>query len=90
MHVCVTNHGTDFKWSIYRVSQLREFEYCYNGIIWAIVWDPNKVMDIRELSMGGGSRLDRFYFIICLSMCMSTYLCAHPPCAYMRVRAHAP
>ena len=28
----------------------RELEYHYNGIAWTIVWDPNKVIDLR----GGG------------------------------------
>ena len=29
--------GTDFKWSIYRGSRFREFEYRYNGIAYVSV-----------------------------------------------------
>ena len=33
----LTDHGTDFKWSIYGGGRFRELECCYNGIIWAFV-----------------------------------------------------
>ena len=36
-----------------------ELEYHYNGTVWAFVWDQNKVIDIAEWSMCGGSRLER-------------------------------
>ena len=43
---------------------LGRLEYHYNGIIiWAIIWDPNKVSDIGEWSICGGGRLERFYWI---------------------------
>ena len=29
----------------------RKFEYHYSGIVWAILWDPNKVFDIGEWSI---------------------------------------
>ena len=32
---------------------VRELEYCYNGIAWVIVWDPDKVSDIGERSILG-------------------------------------
>ena len=40
---------------------LREFEYCYNGIVWLFVWDPNKAIGIREWLICAGSGLERFY-----------------------------
>ena len=33
----LTNHGTDFKWSIWGGGRFRELEYHYNGIVWALV-----------------------------------------------------
>ena len=47
----------------FRESRFRELEYRYNGVVWAFVWDPNKVINIRELSICGGGRLERFHFI---------------------------
>ena len=41
--------------------RFRELEYGCNGILWAIVWDPNNVMDVREWSICGGGRLERLY-----------------------------
>ena len=38
----------------------RELEYCYNGTVWAIVCDPNIVLDISEWSIRGGGQLERF------------------------------
>ena len=46
-----------------------ELEYCDNGILWAIVWDPNKVINIGEWVMCGGGWLERFYcmlYILCI------------------------
>ena len=28
--------------------RFRDLEYCYNGIVWVIAWDPNKSINIRE------------------------------------------
>ena len=39
-------------------------EYRYNGIEWAIGWDPNKVINIREWSVCGGGQLERFYHTV--------------------------
>ena len=36
-------------------------EYHYNGIVWAILWKPNKAIDIGEYSICGGGQLERFY-----------------------------
>ena len=41
----------------------RELDNCYNNIVWAIVWDPNKAIDIGEWLICGGSWLKRFYCI---------------------------
>ena len=41
----------------------RELEYCYSCIAWAIIWDPNKVIDIGEWWMCGQGRLERFYCV---------------------------
>ena len=41
--------------------RLRELEYCYNGIAWAIIWDPNKTINIEEWWICGGGWLKRFY-----------------------------
>ena len=38
-----------------------ELEYCFNCIVWVIVWDPNKAIDIGEWSISGGCLLERFY-----------------------------
>ena len=56
-----TDHGTDFKWSIIGGVRFTELEYHYSGIIWAIVWDPNKANDKGEWSVCGGGQLERFY-----------------------------
>ena len=37
-----------------------ELEYPYSGIIWMVIWDPNKAIDIGEWSICGGGRLQRF------------------------------
>ena len=41
--------------------QFSDLEYCQNGIAWAIIWDPNKAIDIREWAICGGGWLERFY-----------------------------
>ena len=38
-------------------------EYRYSGIVWTIVWDPNKAIDIGESLIFGVGRLERFYCI---------------------------
>ena len=38
----------------------RELEYSI-GIVWVIVWDPNKELVIDEWSVYGGVWLERFY-----------------------------
>ena len=43
---------------------LGSFEYHYNGIVWVIVWDPNKASAIGEWSICGGGQLERFYCTI--------------------------
>ena len=57
-----TDHETEFKWSIYGGVQFMELEYCSNGIVWAILWDPHKAIDIGEWSLGGDGRLEKFYY----------------------------
>ena len=52
--------GPRLNGSFREVVGFTEFEYLYNGIVWAIVWDPNKAIDIRELSICRGGWLDRF------------------------------
>ena len=39
--------------------RFRELEYHYNGIVWVIVWDPNKAIGIGEFSICGGGQLER-------------------------------
>ena len=60
-----TDHGTDFKWTIYAGGWFKQLgsnlEYLYNGIVWAILWDPNKAINIGEWSTCGGGHLERFY-----------------------------
>ena len=34
-------------------------EYRYNGVVWTVVWDPNKAVDMGEWSIGGGGQLER-------------------------------
>ena len=38
--------------------RIREKEYHYNDFIWAIVWYPNKVIDIGEWSICDSDRLE--------------------------------
>ena len=52
-----TNHGIDFKSSIYGDGRFTALEYHHNGIVSAIVWEPNNVSDIGEWSICGGDRL---------------------------------
>ena len=52
------------------------YGYCYHSIVWVVVWDSNKVIDIGEWSICGGGRLERFY-------CMFTHTHRHTnACAY--------
>ena len=43
----------------------------YNGITWAIIWDPSKAIKIGEWSIRGSGQLERFY----CSMVSILYLC---------------
>ena len=54
-----TDHVTAFKWSIYGSGRFMELDYCYNGIVWVIIWDPNQATDIGEWAICGGGRLER-------------------------------
>ena len=38
-------------------------EYRYNGIVWAIVWGPNKAVGIGEWAICGAGRIERLYCI---------------------------
>ena len=42
----------------------RELKYHYNSIVGAIVWDPNKVIDIGEWSICGDGRLKVLLYTI--------------------------
>ena len=53
----------DFKGSIYVSCLFKELQYRYNGFVWAIVWDPNKAIDIGEWLICGGGQLERYYCI---------------------------
>ena len=44
-------------------------------IVWTIVWDPKKAIDIRRWSVGGGGRLERFY-------CICIYIYIYPDKLY--------
>ena len=39
-----------------------ELEYCYNGIVWTVIWDPNKAINIEKWLVCGDGRLVRFYY----------------------------
>ena len=43
---------------------LSHFRHTHDNIVRAIIWNPNKVINIRELSVCEGGRLERFYFTI--------------------------
>ena len=49
---------------------------CYNGIVWAIAWDPNKSIDVGEWWICGGGRLERFYCIPLASV--TNYIPTYP------------
>ena len=66
--VARTDHGTDFKWTIYGGGWFKELEYRYNDIVRTIVCNPNKAIKIQERSFCGGGRLERFY---CMCYVMS-------------------
>ena len=34
-----------------------ELEYQYNGMAWAVIWDPNKTIDIGKWSICGVGQL---------------------------------
>ena len=53
-----------------------ELGYGYNGIVWVILWDPNKTIDIGEWSICGAGRLERFYciHINVYNTCMHTHI----------------
>ena len=52
-----------FKWSIPRLGRLSIVDYCYNGIVWTIIWTPHKAIDIGEWAICGGGCLERFHCI---------------------------
>ena len=41
----------------------KELEYRYTCIVWEIIWDSNKAIDIEAWSICGGGRLDKCYII---------------------------
>ena len=41
-----------------RGSRIRELENRYNGIVWGMVWDSSKAIDIGEWLICGGGRLE--------------------------------
>ena len=41
----------------------KELEYHKNSILWVILWDSKKAFDVGELSIRGGSQLQRVYGI---------------------------
>ena len=43
--------------------QLMALEYNYNDIVWAVVWDQNKAVNIWGWPICGGGRLERCYCI---------------------------
>ena len=43
-------------------------------IVWVIVWDPNKAIDIKDWSVCGGSRLEYNTFVICIYHYISHYI----------------
>ena len=48
------DHGTDFKQSTSGGGRYSKLKYYLNNILWAIVWDPNKVIDLGDWSISGG------------------------------------
>ena len=42
------------------VGWFMELEYHCNGIVGVIFWEPNKAIDMKELSICGGGRFERF------------------------------
>ena len=56
-----------------------ELEYCYNGIVWMIVWGPNKDIDKgSSLSMEGSDRqvfaiYDDVWFVLRVSHLSNLY-----------------
>ena len=60
--------GLTLKWSIERGDRFRELEYRHNGVVWAIIWDANKAIDIGEWLICGGGGLERVYCTSKLSL----------------------
>ena len=56
----LSDHGNDFKWSILGGGQYIDLEYCYNGIEYAITWDPYKASNIREWLVLWSGRLEMY------------------------------
>ena len=54
-----------------------ELAYCYNGIVWAIFWDPNKGTSVRECSICGGGRFVSFYCMILIPILVVSQLQRH-------------
>ena len=67
----VTDHGTNFKWSIYGGVQFRELEYRYSGILHGSSFGPQ----IKRLTQGRGVDLWRWSLReIVLHMCICLYI----------------
>ena len=84
-----TNHGTDFKWSIYGDGGFSELEHLSVGVI---VLDRNKTIGIEEWSICGGCRLERFYCVytyifryIIMEIHIHVYVCV---CIYIYILQH--
>ena len=58
-----TNHGTDSKKFIYGDGRFKKLDYHCNRIVWVIVWDVNKTIDIGEWLIYGGGWIERYYCI---------------------------
>ena len=43
----------------YGSGMLRKLGYWYSGIVWMMIWDPNKWIDIRDWSICAGGQLER-------------------------------
>ena len=69
----LTYHGTDLKWSILGGSRLWELEYHCSGIVRAIVWDPNKIIDKGKWLICRDGWLERVY-CVCVCVCVYIYI----------------
>ena len=45
------------------IGLVRELQYCYNCSAWAIVWDPNKAIDIGEWSICTDGHLEGGFIV---------------------------